>query len=130
MSEEKREKSRRNFSYYMRVLDDATGKLVGHLSEISTGGFRLDSKYDIPLNVDLLLRIDQTGEISDKGFLVFTARARWSKRDLANPVIYNVGFQILEMTPEDYGIFVKMFNTYGKQVSVPEDLDSLDYLFG
>ncbi len=130
MTDEKREKSRRNFSYYMRVLDDATGKVVGHLSDISAGGFKLDSKYDIPLNVNLLLRIDQTGEISEKGFLVFTARARWSKRDLANPVMYNVGFKILEMSPEDYGIFVKMFNTYGTQVTVPEDIDSLDYLFG
>lgn len=130
MSNEKREKSRRNFSYYMRVLDNATGKVVGHLSDISTGGFKLDSKYDIPLNVNLLLRIDQTGEISAKGFLVFTARARWSRRDLADPVMYNVGFQIVEMSPEDHGIFVKMFNTYGSQVTVPEDIDSLDYLFG
>jgi hypothetical protein len=130
MSENRREKSRRNFSYYMRVLDDATGKIVGHLSDISTGGFKVDSKYDIPLNVDLRLRIDQTGEISNKNFLVFTARARWSQRDRSNPATYNVGFKILEMSPEDYGIFVKMFNTYGTQESAAEDIDSLDYLFG
>jgi hypothetical protein len=111
-------------------LDDASGKIVGHLSDISTGGFKLDSKYDIPLNVDLRLRIDQTGEISNKSFFVFTARARWSRRDRSDPVMYNAGFQILEMSPEDHGIFVKMFNTYGSQDSVPEDIDSLDYLFG
>ncbi len=81
MSEERRQKSRRTFSYYMRVLDDASGKLIGHLSDIGTGGFKLDSKYAVPLDVDLHLRIDQTGEISKKSFVAFSARARWCPTD-------------------------------------------------
>lgn len=129
MSDEKRQKSRRNFSYYMRVLDDASGKLIGHLSDISTGGFKLDSKYAVPLNVDLRLRIDQTNEISNKSFVVFTARARWCNRDREDPSMYNVGFQLIEVSAEDYDIFVKMLNTYGKQVAAEDDVDSLDYLF-
>jgi hypothetical protein len=129
MSDEKRQKSRRNFSYYMRVLDDASGKVIGHLSDISTGGFKLDSKYAVPLNVDLRLRIDQTGEISNKSFVVFTARARWCKPDREDPSMYNVGFQLIEVSAEDYDIFVKMLNKYGKQVVAEDDVDSLDYLF-
>jgi len=129
MSDEKRQKSRRNFSYYMRVLDDASGRVIGHLSDISTGGFKLDSKYAVPLNVDLRLRIDQTGEISNKSFVVFTARARWCKSDREDPSMYNVGFQLIEVSAEDYDIFVKMLNTYGKQVVAEDDVDSLDYLF-
>ena len=43
MSNEKRKLARRNFSYYMRVMDETTGQLVGHLADISTGGFKLDS---------------------------------------------------------------------------------------
>ena len=129
MSDEKRQKSRRNFSYYMRVLDDASGKVIGHLSDISTGGFKLDSKYAVPLNVDLRLRIDQTNEISNKSFVAFTARARWCKPDREDPSMYNVGFQLIEVSAEDYDIFVKMFNTYGKKVAAEDDVDSLDYLF-
>lgn len=130
MTGERREKSRRIFSYYMRVLDDASGKLIGHLSDISPEGFKLDSKYAVPLDLNLRLRIDQTGAISNKSSLVFTARARWCQRDRFDPIMYNVGFQLIDMSPEDYDIFVRMFNTYGKEVTVTEDDGSLDYLFG
>ena len=115
MLEERRLLSRRNFSYYMRVLDEASGKLVGHLSDISTGGFKLDSSAAVPINTTYRLRIDQTGEISNKSYLVFTARARWCQVDAFDPNLFNVGFQIVDMSSIDYDIFVKMFSTYGVQ---------------
>lgn len=111
---ERRKITRKNFSYYMRVMDEASGKLVGHISDISSGGFKLDSNQPIPLNINFRLRIDQTNEISDKSFLVFSASATWCKIDPLNPGTYSVGFKITDMTPADYDIFLKMFNTYGK----------------
>ena len=130
MNGERRQISRRIFSYYMRVLDDASGKVVGHLSDISTDGFKLDSKYAVPLEVDLRLRIDQTGAISNKSCLVFTARAKWCQRDRFDPIMYIVGFQLVGMDPEDYEIFVKMFHTYGTKVTEKQDNDNIDYFFG
>jgi len=44
--------------------------------------------------------------------------------------MYNVGFQLIDVSPEDYDIFVKMFHTNGTQVTVTQDSDTLDYLFG
>ena len=110
MPEERRQLSRRDFSYYMRVVNEATGKLVGHFSDISTGGFKLDSSNPVSINTDYRLRIDQTGEISNKGYITFKARARWCSVDAFDPNMFNVGFQIMEMTPGDYDIFVKMFH--------------------
>ena len=115
MATERRQVSRRRFSYYMRVIEEATGKLIGHLSDISTGGFKLDSVKPVPLNVVSRLRIDQTGEISNKSYIAFAACAKWSRVDAFDPNVYNVGFQIIDMTPADYDIFVKMFSTYGVQ---------------
>ena len=115
MTTERRKVSRRQFSYYMRVLDDSTGKLVGHFSDISTGGFKLDSSRPLPINKDYRLRIDQTGEISNKSSITFTARAKWCSVDSIDPNLYNVGFQIVTMSPGDYDIFVKMFSSYGVQ---------------
>jgi hypothetical protein len=115
MVSERRQLSRRNFSYYMRVTDETTSKLVGHFSDISTGGFKLDSSSPVPINTDYRLRIDQTGEISNKSYITFKARSRWCSVDAFDPNLYNVGFQITEMTPGDYEIFVKMFSTYGVQ---------------
>jgi len=115
MGAERRQLSRRNFSYYMRVMDVADGKLVGHFSDISTGGFKLDSSKPLSINKDYRLRIDQTDEISNKSSITFTARARWCSVDSLDPNLYNVGFQIVTMSPSDYDIFVKMFSTYGVQ---------------
>ena len=121
MIAERRKLLRRNFSYYMRVMDEVTGKLVGHLSDISTNGFKLDSSKPIPIKADFKLRIDQTGEISNKSYLSFSARAIWCQLDQFDPNLYNVGFQIVNMTPSDYDIFLKMFNTYGKQNNSQQD---------
>jgi hypothetical protein len=110
----------------MRVTDEVTGNLVGHFSDISTGGFKVDSSKPIPINTDYKLRIDQTGEISNKSYIIFKARARWCNVDVFDPNLYNVGFQIIEMTPSDYDIFVKMFSAYGVQNYSRQD-DS-DYL--
>ena len=117
MESERRKLSRRNFSYYMRVMDESTGKLIGHLSDISTSGFKVDSTQLLPLNVDIRLRIDQIGEISDKVCLIFKARPVWCRQDLFDPNMYNVGFKIVEISSGDRDIFMKMFNTYGARDS-------------
>ena len=121
MATERRKLARRNFSYYMRVMDEVTGKLVGHLSDISTNGFKLDSQKPIPLKMALKLRIDQTGEVSNKRYLSFSAQAIWCQVDQFDPNLYNVGFQILNMTPSDYDVFAKMFNAYGTQKNSRQD---------
>ena len=115
MTDERRKLSRRDFSYYMRVIDDVTGKVTGHLSDISANGFKLDCQKPVPLQVNLKLRVDQTDLISNKSYIAFSARALWCLPDELDPNSYNVGFQIVNMTPSDYEIFLKMFNTYGNQ---------------
>lgn len=115
MDEDKRQLDRRNFALYMGVLDELSGKLLGTLLDISTGGFKLESKREIPLNIDIRLRIEHTNEISNKNFITFTARTRWCERDSYDRSIFNIGFQIVDMTPADYDIFVQMFNSYGSK---------------
>ncbi len=130
MKAEKRKLDRKNFTYYMRVLDEATGELVGQLSDISTGGFKDRKYYAYPAGYGTYrLRIDQTREISNKSYLSFTARARWCQRDPYDPTIYNVGFQLVDMTPADYDVFVKMFNEYGVQKQSHHKSNS-DYIWG
>jgi hypothetical protein len=120
---------RRNFTYYMRVMDEGSGLLVGQILDISTGGFKLESGKPLPVGIIFSFRIDQTGEISPKSYISFTARSRWCQRDPYDPTIYNVGFQLLNMTPSDYDVFVKMFNVYGAQRQAHHKSNS-DYIWG
>ncbi len=129
MKEDRRKLDRKNFTYYMRVLDETTGALIGQLADISTGGFKIESTTVIPVNTTYQLRIDQTREISDKSYLTFSARVRWCQRDPYDPTIYNAGFQLVDMTPGDYGVFVKMFNEYGVQRQSHHKSNS-DYMWG
>jgi hypothetical protein len=113
MAQEKRQLPRRDFSLYMNVTEEPAGRILGILADISTGGFKLESRRPIPIHVNLQVRIQHTHEISNKRYLMFTARACWSERDRYNPSFYNTGFQIVDMTPADYDIFMQMFNSHG-----------------
>ena len=125
---ERRKINRRDFSYYMRVMNEATGDLVGHLVDISTGGFKLDCRQPVPLNQDFRLHIDLTSEVANKNFLVFVARSRWCDKDHIDPTSYNVGFQIISMSPGDLAIFNRMFELYGSDKRGTRKSDA-DYLW-
>ncbi|MBV6392309.1 MAG: hypothetical protein KPEEDBHJ_01531 [Anaerolineales bacterium] len=125
----KRKLPRKNFSYYMRVLDKNSGELLGQISDISTGGFKMESGKPIAVGLNMDLCIDQVNQISGRSFIVFSARTRWCERDPYDPTIYNVGFQLLDMTPADYDIFVKMFNSYGEQKAAHHKTNS-NYIWG
>lgn len=109
---EHRKSKRRNFSYYMRVTDSVTQKPVGHLSDISLIGFKLDSSQPLPIGVDFNLRIDLNNEIADKNFMSFVARSRWCRRDRLDPLTQNVGFEIVNMNPQDMTIYQRIVERY------------------
>ncbi len=125
---DKRKINRRNFTYYMQVTNDITKELLGYLSDISTGGFKLDSQNQIPPGQDFRLHIELTPDIADKNSMVFIARSRWCHRDHIDPNTFNVGFQIVNMAPSDLIIFQRMFDKYGTE-NRSSGKNSDDYLW-
>ena len=116
--DERRQKDRKEFSYYMRLVDSETQELVGHLTDISTGGFKMDSQKPIPVNQDFKFRMDLTSEVANKPSMVFLARSKWCEVDPLDHFTYNVGFQLINIAPTDLAIFNRMMEKYG---SKPED---------
>jgi hypothetical protein len=120
--DERRRLERKDFSYYMRLIDQDTGDLVGHLTDISTGGFKLDSQTPIPVEKDYKFRMDLTGEVANKPSMVFIARSKWCEVDPLDPFLYNVGFQLINIAPSDIEIFNRMMEKYGtKSEKKPHD---------
>ena len=111
--DERRRLNRKDFSYYMRLIDSETQELVGHLVDISPGGFKLDSQTAIPLNKDFRFRMDLTSDVANKPSMVFVARSKWCEVDPLDPFIYNVGFQLVNISPGDVEIFYRMMEKYG-----------------
>ena len=123
---ERRRLDRRTFSYYMRLMNENTGELVGHLADISTGGFKMESLKPIQPNMDFRFRIELSSEVANYPFMVFGARSKWCQMDHIDKSIYNVGFQITDITPANLVIFSRMFERYG---SDGNNKNKFDYLW-
>jgi len=106
---------RKVFSYYKQVIDYDSREIIGHLADISSGGFKLDSQNPIPINTDFRFLINLTSDVADKPFIVFVARSRWCKVDPLDPYVYNVGYQLVHISPGDLKIFNRMMEKYGRE---------------
>ena len=109
----KRRESRKSFSYYMQLQNAVTKEIVGHLSDMSTGGFKLDSENPIPPNTDFEFHLPLSSDVASKDFMIFRARSKWCKADPIDPFVYNVGFRLTAMDPEDHEIFKRVLEKYG-----------------
>jgi hypothetical protein len=106
---------RKDFFYYMQLWDDNSKEIVGHLADISSGGFKLDSQNPIPVNQDFRFLMNLPSEVAHKPSMVFTARSRWCRVDPIDPYTYNVGYQLVQITSEDIEIFNRMLQKYGRE---------------
>ena len=125
---DKRKINRRDFTYYMQVKDETTKQVIGYLSDISSGGFKLDCPTEIPPGKDFRLHLDLTPEIAEKNAMIFIARSKWVKRDFVDPSTFSVGFEIVNIAPSDMLIIQRMFEKYGSQ-SASRNKRSDDYLW-
>ncbi|MBT3315416.1 MAG: PilZ domain-containing protein [Anaerolineae bacterium] len=111
--DDKRVEKRKDFSYYMQLTDAATRTLVGHLADISTGGFKLDSDAPIPTEKEYRFHLALTPDVASKPFMIFRAQSKWCQADPIDPFVYNTGFHLIEMHPEDREIFNRVLELYG-----------------
>ena len=114
---ERRNRERKDFSYYMRLINNDTGEIVGHLVDLSSGGFKMDSQNPIPENKDFRFRMDLTSEVSNKPSMAFVARSKWCQVDPLDPFLYNVGFELVSVMPGDIDIFNRLMEKYGKKAA-------------
>jgi hypothetical protein len=109
---EKRTVPRKKFNMYMRVLNDDTGEILGHMVEVSRTGLRLETVGPQPLEKDYYLRIEMTPDLGPMPFIIFIARTKWCKMDSIQPNLFQVGFEIVEMVPEDQEAFLRIIQKY------------------
>jgi hypothetical protein len=119
MSQERRNVKRRKFTYYMRVLESNTLQTMGYLADISERGFQLDSPQPVALNQDFNLRLDLTPDVSDRNFITFKARCRWSRPDESDPFSFDAGFQVISISPHENEIFQRIVAKYGSKSDGP-----------
>jgi hypothetical protein len=98
----------------MRVLNDDTHEILGHMVEVSEIGLQLETTVPLPLQKDFYLRLELTPELADRPYIIFIARTKWCKMDDIEPNLYHVGFEIAEIMPDDRQIFLRVLAKYGQ----------------
>ena len=69
MLTERRKDERHKNGDYMRVTDNNTGEIIGYLTEISLGGFRLETPKALLVEKDYTLRLEYAIEEKRSGTL-------------------------------------------------------------
>lgn len=112
---EKRRQKRRKFTYYMQVVDANTLQLIGYLSDISPTGIKIDSGKLLPVNQVYKMRIDLNSDVASKAYMTFNGRIKWCEMDKFEPNTYNIGIEVENLSRDDYGIFMRMYELYGSE---------------
>ncbi|NJN79389.1 MAG: PilZ domain-containing protein [Anaerolineales bacterium] len=110
---EQRTTPRKQIPVYMRVLNDDTQEILGHMVEVSEIGLRLETTVALPINKDYYLRLELTPDLGNVPYIVFAAQSKWCKMDTILPNLYRVGFQLIEILPEDKEVFSRVLQKYG-----------------
>ena len=114
MDEERRSDPRREFGYYMRVMDSSTSELVWYLSDICPHGIRMDTLKSLLVNKNYNLHLDLTAEVSDRPHINFTVVVKWSHPDAFDPATSNAGCEVINISRHDEEVFNNILQKYGK----------------
>ncbi len=109
---ERRTVPRKKFKMYMRVLNDDTEEIIGHMVEVSQTGLRLETVGPVQPNRDFYLRIEITSDLGSMPYIVFIARSKWCQMDEIQPNLFQVGFEVVEIVPEDREVFTRIIQKY------------------
>lgn len=110
--EESRALERRHLIYYLEVHDDATGKLLGHLVDITTEGIKLVGKAPVEKGKTFRLRMQLPEDYFDEKILRFEAKSLWSTNDV-NPDFYDTGFSVVGMDKRAKDIVAGLVGQFG-----------------
>ncbi len=94
---------RTHLIYHLRVFDAKTGKLLGHMTDITPEGMMLIGEKPVKPKKDFSLRMDLPRNVMADGHLTFSAQSKWCRKE-AGGDFYAMGFCIVEMSPEGLAI--------------------------
>jgi hypothetical protein len=110
---ETRKLKRRHLIYYLRVMDSRTGRLLGHLVDVTTEGIMLMSQQPIPTGELFKLRMVLPAEAPEQTVTIdLEAKSLWSRKDV-NPDFFDTGFQIVTASPPQLAAIATLIDDHG-----------------
>lgn len=89
-----------------------TGRLLGHLADITPDGVMLVSQNRRRIGRRITLRLTLPGEPRRRAAVEFDATTRWCRRDV-NPDIWDTGFATVDLTRKQRAEIETLIDDYG-----------------
>ncbi len=109
---DRRRLKRRHLLYYLRVTDTHTGRLIGHLVDITPDGVLIMSERRIRLGRTITLRMALPGQRGGGTGLEFEATSLWHRRDV-NPDFWDIGFRTTALSRKQAAAIETLIEDYG-----------------
>jgi hypothetical protein len=94
---------RTHLIYRLRVFDAKSGRLLGHMTDITPAGMMLIGEKAVKPRKEFSLHMDLPRNVMEDEHLTFAALSKWCRRD-ASGDFYSMGFQILSISPEGLAV--------------------------
>lgn len=115
---ENRTVERRHLVFYLRVFDKDSGKILGHLTDISTAGLMLVSEREIKKDEAFTTRLILPKEVSGRTELQLKIRCIWCRQDPI-PEFHIAGFQFAEIDLEQKKLIDALTTEFSRETSLP-----------
>lgn len=118
--DERRRHKRRHSIFYIKVYDEATGKMAGRLVDITSGGMMLVSEKPIEVGTVSKFKMPLPEKIHDIGEILLDARSVWTGPDV-NVNFFDTGFEFIEPSFEEITLIRDSFE---KHIFIDDDVEN------
>ena len=107
----RRQQERTYLTTFTQVLDRRSGRLLGYLADLTTGGALLVGDQNLETGSLLHLKIGLP-ENYPRQMILLDARVAWSQPE-SEPDTYKVGLQLVNPQPDDLSLLGRLISDYG-----------------
>ncbi len=112
MMEERRKLERMYLAFFSRVFDRRDGRLLGYLSDLTTGGALMIAEKPQELRKELHLRMDLPAEFPQKS-LDLNAKVIWCHPDEHSDGLFRIGLHFQRISPAEISLLAQLLAKYG-----------------
>ncbi len=117
---EKRTVDRRRLVFYLRVFEQHSGQIIGHVSDISTAGLMLVCERRIDPGSPFQIRVILPKEVLGRSELLLKITCRWCEPD-SIAGFYVAGFQIDEIDLFQKKLIDGLTAEFSRESSLPPE---------
>jgi hypothetical protein len=110
--ENRRAHDRKYLTYFSRVVDRNTGRMLGYLVDLTTGGALLVGNIPLRVNEVFDVRIDLPDGFTSQAQMEIQVKVVWVQPDI-DPEFYRTGLQLVNVQPSELLILGRMLSDYG-----------------